>query len=61
MLLIYEQDAQPCTVIALGNVNIEEPKFHQSDPALIIFDKSNSNYLFLKLFFGKLLWPYFQM
>lgn len=42
-LVMYSnfQDAQPCTVIALGNVNIEEPKFHQSDPALIIFDKSN--------------------
>uniref|UniRef100_A0A5B6YPY0 Putative E3 ubiquitin-protein ligase XBAT34 n=1 Tax=Davidia involucrata TaxID=16924 RepID=A0A5B6YPY0_DAVIN len=41
-LVIYStlQDAQPRTVVALWKANIEEPKFHQSDPALIIFEKS---------------------
>lgn len=41
-LVIYStlQDAQPRTVIALWKAHIEEPKFHLSDPTLIIFDKS---------------------
>ncbi|KAA8550746.1 hypothetical protein F0562_002430 [Nyssa sinensis] len=41
-LVIYStlEDAQPRTVIALWKANIEEPKFHQSEPALIIFEKS---------------------
>ncbi|XP_044492332.1 probable E3 ubiquitin-protein ligase XBOS34 isoform X2 [Mangifera indica] len=36
------QDAQPCTVINLWNAKVDEPKFHQRDPALTIFDKSTS-------------------
>ncbi|XP_031251589.1 putative E3 ubiquitin-protein ligase XBAT34 isoform X2 [Pistacia vera] len=36
------QDGQPCTVIALCNAKVDEPKFHQRDPALTIFDKSTS-------------------
>ncbi|XVF80994.1 hypothetical protein PTKIN_Ptkin15bG0121000 [Pterospermum kingtungense] len=41
-LAIYStlQDAQPQTVIALWKAKIEEPKFHQSDPSLAIFDQS---------------------
>ncbi|GMH20888.1 hypothetical protein Nepgr_022730 [Nepenthes gracilis] len=41
-LLIYlkPQDAQPRTTIALWMCKIEEPKFHQSDPSLIIFDQT---------------------
>ncbi|XP_023907521.1 putative E3 ubiquitin-protein ligase XBAT35 isoform X1 [Quercus suber] len=40
-LIIYPdlQNAQPCTVIALWKAKIEEPKFQQKDPALIIFDQ----------------------
>ncbi|PSR94874.1 E3 ubiquitin-protein like [Actinidia chinensis var. chinensis] len=42
-LVIYStlQDARPRTVIALWNADIEEPKFDQSDPTLIIVDKSS--------------------
>ncbi|KAK4847806.1 hypothetical protein QYF36_006092 [Acer negundo] len=41
-LAIYStlQDAQPRTVISLLKAKIDEPKFHQSDPALNIFDQS---------------------
>ncbi|KDP26523.1 hypothetical protein JCGZ_17681 [Jatropha curcas] len=41
-LAIYStlQDAQPRTVVALWKAKIEEPKFHQSDPGLTIFDHS---------------------
>ncbi|GAB4841728.1 hypothetical protein Ancab_022450 [Ancistrocladus abbreviatus] len=40
-LVIYHtpQDTQPRTVIALSKAKIEEPKFHLSDPTLIIFDQ----------------------
>ncbi|KAK4573101.1 hypothetical protein RGQ29_031181 [Quercus rubra] len=40
-LFIYPdlQKAQPRTVIALWKAKIEEPKFQQKDPALIIFDQ----------------------
>ncbi|XP_030933652.1 putative E3 ubiquitin-protein ligase XBAT35 [Quercus lobata] len=40
-LFIYPdlQTAQPCTVIALWKAKIEEPKFQQKDPELIIFDQ----------------------
>ncbi|KAK9993429.1 hypothetical protein SO802_023132 [Lithocarpus litseifolius] len=40
-LFIYSdlQKAQPRTVIALWKAKIEEPKFQQKDPALIIFDQ----------------------
>lgn len=39
-LIIYStlQDAQPRSVIALWKAKIEEPKFQQTDPALIILD-----------------------
>ncbi|KAB5557572.1 hypothetical protein DKX38_008481 [Salix brachista] len=37
---LNEQDAQPRTVIALWNANIEEPNFNQPDPELTIFDQS---------------------
>ncbi|XP_059433101.1 probable E3 ubiquitin-protein ligase XBOS34 isoform X2 [Corylus avellana] len=41
-LVIYStlQDAQPRSVIALWKAKIEEPKFHQTDPALSIFDQA---------------------
>lgn len=41
-LAVYSspQDPRPRTVIALWKCNIAEPKFHESDPALIIFDES---------------------
>ncbi|OMP11107.1 hypothetical protein COLO4_04034 [Corchorus olitorius] len=41
-LSIYStlQDAQPQTVIALWKAKIEEPRFHQSNPSLAIFDQS---------------------
>ncbi|KAL5860050.1 hypothetical protein ACOSQ4_001346 [Xanthoceras sorbifolium] len=41
-LAIYStlQDAQPRTVISLLKAKIDEPKFHQADPALNIFDQS---------------------
>ncbi|OVA02390.1 zinc finger protein [Macleaya cordata] len=40
-LAIYPsaQDAQPRVVIALWKAKLEEPKFHQSDPVVVIFDK----------------------
>ncbi|KAB5537651.1 hypothetical protein DKX38_015184 [Salix brachista] len=34
------QDAQPRTIIALWKVNLEEPKFHRSDPTVMIVDNS---------------------
>ncbi|XP_042517550.1 putative E3 ubiquitin-protein ligase XBAT34 isoform X2 [Macadamia integrifolia] len=34
------QEAQPRIVISLWKANIEEPRFHQPDPTLVIFDKS---------------------
>ncbi|OAY28103.1 putative E3 ubiquitin-protein ligase XBAT35 [Manihot esculenta] len=39
-LAIYSssQDAQPRTLIALWKANLEEPKFHLSDPSVIIVD-----------------------
>ncbi|XP_057476162.1 putative E3 ubiquitin-protein ligase XBAT35 [Actinidia eriantha] len=42
-LAIYSglQDAQPRTLIALWKANLEEPKFNQPDPAVIISDISN--------------------
>ncbi|KAJ0966494.1 hypothetical protein J5N97_023411 [Dioscorea zingiberensis] len=49
-LAIYPdmQAAQPRTLIALWKVQIEEPKFSQADPALLIVDKATkSRYKFL--------------
>jgi len=37
-----KQVAQPRVIIALRKVNIEEPKFNQTDPALVIEDKASS-------------------
>ncbi|PSS33759.1 E3 ubiquitin-protein like [Actinidia chinensis var. chinensis] len=44
-LAIYSglQDAQPRTHIALWKANLEEPKFNQPDPAVIIYDISNKS------------------
>ncbi|GFZ14271.1 hypothetical protein Acr_24g0004610 [Actinidia rufa] len=44
-LAIYSglQDAQPRTLIALWKANLEEPKFNQPDPAVIISDISNKS------------------
>ncbi|XP_011030497.1 PREDICTED: putative E3 ubiquitin-protein ligase XBAT34 [Populus euphratica] len=41
-LAIYSrlQDAQPHTLIALWKANLEEPKFHHSDPTVMIVDNS---------------------
>ncbi|GFS31099.1 hypothetical protein Acr_00g0015600 [Actinidia rufa] len=39
----YPQDAQPRTHIALWKANLEEPKFNQPDPAVIIYDISNKS------------------
>ena len=50
VILINEQTAQPRTVIALWKAKIEEPKFQQKDPELIIFDQPTSNFLPMKLF-----------
>ncbi|XP_031271051.1 putative E3 ubiquitin-protein ligase XBAT34 isoform X2 [Pistacia vera] len=46
-LAIYPslQDPQPRTVIALWKANLEGPKFHQSDPSVIIVDNSNKTRL----------------
>ncbi|XVF80995.1 hypothetical protein PTKIN_Ptkin15bG0121100 [Pterospermum kingtungense] len=51
-LAIYStlQDAQPRTLVPLWKVKIEEPKFHQPDPSLAIFDQSTSNFQQLNLF-----------
>lgn len=49
VILIIEQDAQPRTVIALWKAKIEEPKFQQKDPAVIILDQPTSNFLPMKL------------
>ncbi|KAJ8749137.1 hypothetical protein K2173_013744 [Erythroxylum novogranatense] len=40
-LAIYPtlQESQPRTIISLWKAKIEEPKFHQPDPGLIIFDQ----------------------
>eukprot|EP00262_Sarcandra_glabra_P002942 TRINITY_DN1335_c0_g1_i1.p1 TRINITY_DN1335_c0_g1~~TRINITY_DN1335_c0_g1_i1.p1 ORF type:complete len:498 (+),score=80.51 TRINITY_DN1335_c0_g1_i1:171-1664(+) len=49
-LAIYSglQDAQPRTVIPLGKVKIEEPKFNMPDPTVVIFDKvSRTKFKFL--------------
>ncbi|GMP55982.1 hypothetical protein CsSME_00020620 [Camellia sinensis var. sinensis] len=40
IFLIYEQDALPRIHIALWKSNLEEPKFNQSDPSVIISDSS---------------------
>ncbi|GAB2298353.1 hypothetical protein Dimus_032421 [Dionaea muscipula] len=42
-LVIYQtmQDAQPRTIIALWKSKIEEPKFHYSDPVLIIHSEKH--------------------
>jgi len=37
-----KQVAQPRVAIALEKVYIEEPKFNQSDPSLVIVDKTSS-------------------
>lgn len=41
----YRQTARPRTVIPLWKVHIEEPKFSQVDPAVIIVDKATSMFL----------------
>lgn len=40
-LAVYStlQDARPRTVVSLSKSKVEEPKFHHSDPILIIFDQ----------------------
>ncbi|PIA36409.1 hypothetical protein AQUCO_03400354v1 [Aquilegia coerulea] len=48
-LAIYStpEDAQPRTIIALWKAKIEQPKFHQSDPTLVILDDhSKTRYKF---------------
>lgn len=45
IVLYLEQDAQPRTIVALWKANMEEPNFSQPDPAVIISDISNSNFL----------------
>ncbi|KAI4342671.1 hypothetical protein MLD38_027264 [Melastoma candidum] len=42
-LAVYssQQDAKPRAVIALWKANLEEPKFHLSDPSVIIIDSSS--------------------
>jgi len=47
--LINEQDPQPHTVIALWKSKIMEPKFQDSDPAMVIFDESTSKFFCLFL------------
>ncbi|KAI4373900.1 hypothetical protein MLD38_011960 [Melastoma candidum] len=44
-LAIYssQQDAQPRAVVALWKANLEEPKFHHSDPSVIIVDNSTKS------------------
>ncbi|CAL9160399.1 unnamed protein product [Musa hybrid cultivar] len=54
-LAIYSdlQTARPRTVIQLWNVHIEEPKFNQVDPAVIIVDKATrARYKFLSAYEG---------
>ncbi|URE01607.1 Ankyrin repeat [Musa troglodytarum] len=54
-LAIYSdlQTAKPRTVIQLWNVRIEEPKFNQADPAVIIVDKATrARYKFLSAYEG---------
>ncbi|KAK9140538.1 hypothetical protein Scep_010219 [Stephania cephalantha] len=41
-------DAMPRTVIALWKAKIEEPKFRQSDPVVIIYSNETSEFLILK-------------
>ncbi|KAF8388236.1 hypothetical protein HHK36_026902 [Tetracentron sinense] len=45
-LAIYpsSQDAQPRTIIALWKAKMEEPKFHQPDPTLLLYDNSKTRY-----------------
>lgn len=43
-MLMDDQDAQPQTIIALWKANLEEPKFHHSDPTVMIVDNSTSNF-----------------
>lgn len=48
--MIYEQDAQPRTVVALWKANLEDPKLRHSDPSVIILDITTSNSAILKYF-----------
>ncbi|RVW33392.1 hypothetical protein CK203_094253 [Vitis vinifera] len=50
VILMHEQDAQPRTTIALWKANMDEAKFEDPDPAVIILDNSTSNILMLKYF-----------
>lgn len=52
--LFNEQDSKPRTIIALWNADFRKPNLHQSDPALIIFDKSTSKLNILELLFWNL-------
>lgn len=42
-----EQDVQPRAVIALWKAKIDEPKFHQPDPSLTIYDQSTSKFILI--------------
>lgn len=44
-LAIYPsmQDAQPRAIVALWKANLEEPKFHHSDPSVTIVDNASKN------------------
>lgn len=48
--VMYMQDAQPRTVIALWKANVEEPKLSLADPYVIIVDTTRSNSAILKTF-----------
>jgi hypothetical protein len=45
-----DQDAQPRTIVALWKANLEEMKFHHSDPSVMIVDNSTSNFLMMITF-----------
>lgn len=48
VILTNEQDAQPRTTIALWKANMDEPKFQDPDPTVMILDIPSSNFLILK-------------
>lgn len=52
VILMHEQDAQPRTTIALWKAKMDEAKFEDPDPAVIILDNSTSNILMLKYVSG---------
>ena len=50
-----DQDAKPRTIIALWKANLEEPKFHRSDPTVMIADNSTSNFSMMITFYVSLI------